>query len=159
MMIRTAILFCLAAGTLVAAALAADSPNGGPAGCARALHAELDQSSFGARDGGPPFTAAKLDAFRPAAETAFKAAADRLCAAGVLKPARIARFKRLLVQSGSGATEAAVYSDPESLGPDTLVFQWVFVEEGLALPGGEDIEIGIRCWADPDSEACAEREP
>lgn len=78
-----------------------------------------------------------------------------MCAAGALPPARLSGFATLLVQSGSGATETAIYAPRR----DTIVFQWIFAEADLALPDKADIQAGIRCWANPGSRACAEREP
>lgn len=82
-----------------------------------------------------------------------------MCRENKLEQATLSRFDRLLVQSGSGATETAFYEDPETHGPNALIFQWVFVEEGLATPDQDDIAMGIRCWADPDTSGCEERMP
>jgi len=145
-----------AAETANAAAAAAAAP-AGPA-CAAPQQVEIDSASF-EENGVPAFTPERLDAFRRSAAAAFAAAAESACAAGDVDPSRIAAIRRLLIQSASGATETAFYEDAESVGAGTLVFQYVFVEEGLALPDHADIRQGLGCWSNPERPVCAEREP
>jgi len=127
--------------------------------CAADLRVELDRSSFTARDQAPAPTGRQLEGLRQGAERAFQEAAATLCRAGRLRADRLRPFKRLIVQSGSGATESAFYSDAERFGADALIFQWVFVEEKLRMPDKADIETGLSCWADPDAPDCANRMP
>ncbi|HEX8641099.1 MAG TPA: hypothetical protein VF704_08065 [Allosphingosinicella sp.] len=126
--------------------------------CATPRQVELDAASF-AREDAEPFPPERLEAFKRSAAAAFGAAAEAACAAGEIEPSRLATIRRLLLQSASGATETAFYEDAESAGAGTLVFQYVFVEEDLAVPGHADIRQGLSCWADPERPACAEREP
>ncbi|HEV2865550.1 MAG TPA: hypothetical protein VGX37_03475 [Allosphingosinicella sp.] len=139
---------------------AAPAPAPAPPGCvAAALEVSLDPGSFARETQEPAFPPQRLEAFRTAAASAFRSAADAACAAGEVDPARLAPVRRLVVQSGSGATETTFYDDAESVGPGALVFQWVFLEEDLALPAAADIRAGLACWADPEREGCGEREP
>ena len=81
----------------------------------------------------------------------FTAAARRLCAAGVLRPADLARFRRLVVQNGEGATEPLIYRD-ELMGPDIFVFQYAFQDGGPPAPA--EFERALRCWKRPQSRGC-----
>lgn len=118
----------------------------------------LDRASF-VRDDLPAFAPERLDRFRVEAGAAFAAAAEAGCTAGDIPAVRLAGVRRLLVQSASGAAEAAFYEDAESQPAGTLVFQWAFAEAELALPDAADVRSGLACWAQPDRPACAEREP
>lgn len=126
-----------------------------PASCSAGLNGELDRESFD----GHGFSSTRLATFGKAAERAFKQTADALCRSGKIRPAALRPYRRLIVQSGSGAVDAAVYTDPERFGRTGIVFQWVFNEEGLALPDAHDIAQGITCWASPAASICAGREP
>ena len=155
--------FCVA--SLVVAILSASADSTAPGssgasaapavGCSANMEVVLDRGSFRS----PGLTSPRLEIFRNAAGRAFKAAAEELCASRKLSPRLLRQYRRLLIQSGSGATDAAIYSDPNGLGRDTLVFQWVFDEEDLALPNKSDIEEGLLCWADPRTKGCEAREP
>jgi hypothetical protein len=35
----------------------------------------------------------------------------------------------------------------------------VFAESNLALPDKADVQLGLGCWAEPEQQACALREP
>ena len=83
----------------------------------------------------------------------FTAAALRLCAAKVLTPADLARFGRLIVQNGEGATEPLIYRDP-LMGPRIFIFQYAF-QDGDA-PGAAEIERALRCWKKPQLDGCYE---
>jgi hypothetical protein len=133
------------------------APASAPA-CALPERVELDAASFEG-SGVPAFPPQRLEAFRQNAATAFRSAAQSACAAGEIAPARLAAVRRLLIQSASGATETAFYEDAESVGAGTLVFQYVFAEDDLAVPEAADIRVGLICWIDPGREQCAEREP
>ena len=127
--------------------------------CTGNLRARADIDSLARRDDGPPYSTGQINAFVPAAEAAFKAAADDLCVSGAIDAGKVARYRHLLVRSGSGADDSAVYDDPDAAGHDTLVFEWVFSEEGLTLPDKADIEAALKCWNHPDEPVCSEREP
>ena len=81
----------------------------------------------------------------------FIAAARRLCAAGVLSPADLARFRKLVVQNGEGATEPLLYRD-ELMGPDFFVFQYAYQDGGPPAPA--EFERALRCWKRPQSRGC-----
>jgi hypothetical protein len=144
--------------SLPAAALAT-TPAPPPSACTKALTAVADEGSLGRRDDGPPYSAEQIRAFLPTAETAFKAAADGLCASGAIDRNQLAKYHRLLVRSGSGAVDSLIYEDEEALGSDTIVFEWVFSEEGLKVPEKTDIEAALRCWNHWEDAVCNERLP
>jgi hypothetical protein len=81
----------------------------------------------------------------------FTAAARRLCAAGILRPADLARFRKLVVQNGEGATEPLIYHD-ELMGPDFHIFQYAFQDGGPPAPA--EFERALRCWKRPRSRGC-----
>ena len=126
--------------------------------CPTPQQVEIDGASF-VRSDVPAFAPQRLEAFRDSAAAAFRSAAEAACLAGELDRARLAGLRRLLIQSASGATETAFYEDAESAGAGTLVFQYVFAEEDLAVPDPADIRIALICWSDPERAQCAEREP
>jgi hypothetical protein len=140
-----------------ATAANAAAPASAPA-CAVPERVELDVASFEG-SGVPAFPPQRLEAFRQSAAAAFRLAAQSACAAGEIEPARLAAVRRLLVQSASGATETAFYEDAEGAGAGTLVFQYVFAEDDLAVPEAADIRMGLICWTDPERAECAERAP
>jgi hypothetical protein len=70
-----------------------------------------------------------------------------------VKPHDFARFTRLLVQDGEGATEPVLYTAREK-GGQTLIFQYVFQNGGP--PGQAAIEDAIFCWVHPDARRCAD---
>lgn len=81
----------------------------------------------------------------------FAAAARRLCASGVLGPADLAWFRRLIVQNGEGATEPLLYRDP-AMGPGAFIFQYAFQDGGP--PGPAAFEQALRCWKRPRNRGC-----
>jgi hypothetical protein len=126
-----------------------------PLNCAGHLRYKVDRPSFASSPGGK-FSSARLDDLARRAAPAFAAAANEMCAKGSLAPDALGRVTTIVVQTGAGATESAVYDDPET-GPETLFFQYIFAESGLALPDKADIQAGIRCWREPDREECEGR--
>jgi hypothetical protein len=128
-------------------------------GCATHLRPELDEESIRTAPVDARPTPAHLGAFREQAGTRFKQAANEMCTQGRLRPQLLAPFTTLIIQNGSGATETAIYEDPHEFRSEDLIFQWVFAESKLALPDNADIQQGISCWAEPDQEVCALREP
>jgi hypothetical protein len=160
--LRSALLAWLIAGGLAALPQglgAAPRPAKPAADCADGLKVELDRDSLARREEGPPFTDEAIDRFAGEAGAAFKTAARELCANGALQQVTFVPFRRLLVRSGSGAVDTLIYEDAETLGPDTLIFEWVFSEEKLGLPAPADIAAGLRCWSHWDDERCNERLP
>ncbi len=126
----------LLAGLLLAAAAPA-------AHCPIAVSAAADHSFAEAgRDGGP----ARLGPLAAATRQRFEAAARRLCAQGVLRPADLARFKTLVVQNGEGATEPLLYRTPE-MARGAWVFQFAFQDGGPPDPAA--FEQALRCWKRP----------
>jgi hypothetical protein len=83
----------------------------------------------------------------------FAAAALRLCAAKLLSPADLARFGRLIVQNGEGATEPVLYQDP-LMGPRFFIFQFAFQDGGP--PDAAAFEQALRCWKRPRTPGCNE---
>jgi hypothetical protein len=100
------------------------------------------------------FRPSALPAFRSRAEEAFRAAADRACREQPRVAAALKPIRKLVIQSGSGATEPVFYQEDGS--DDALIFQYAFVEAKLGMPGREAIAQGLRCWADPDRKECAD---
>jgi hypothetical protein len=70
-----------------------------------------------------------------------------LCFAGALRPADLARFRKLIVQNGEGATEPVLYQDP-SMAPDMFIFQYAFQNGGPSPP--KAFESALRCWKTPE---------
>jgi hypothetical protein len=81
----------------------------------------------------------------------FTAAARRLCAAGAISAADLARFEKLVVQNGEGATEPLLYREPD-MPPRTFIFQFAFQDGGPPEPAA--FEQALRCWKRPRSAGC-----
>jgi hypothetical protein len=147
---RTLLLSALTAAALGAAAgpATAQAQTGA---CRISLRAEAEAASFA----GAGRNAASARTAQLARETgaAFAAAASHLCAAGVIRPAHVAPFSRLLVRNAEGAAEPAVYDDAEQQ-PGALIIEYAFV--GGGAPARAAIEAAIRCWRDPEREGCGE---
>ena len=134
--------------------------------CTSVLRVEADHESF---DGGvnaeARLTPESVEALRVEAERQFKTVTDQMCAAGELPANELGAFRRLLIQNADGASNAAIYGDSGTYGPETLVFQYTFdLGEGAAtleLPTDEDLRSGLICWNDPagNEAMCRDREP
>lgn len=129
---------------------------GAGSGPARAARPACTPSVAAAADGS--FAQAGWDASparlaRLAAQTRerFAAAARRLCLAGLLAPADLARLRRMIVQNGEGATEPLIYRE-ERMAPGTFIFQFAFQNGGP--PDPEAFEQALRCWKRPNSAGC-----
>lgn len=134
----------LLGGLLVVAAFAAAPADARtPRRCAIAATASADGSFAQAGYDASPARLAKLAVEVGAG---FAAAARRLCAAKVLTDADLARFGRLVVQNGEGATEPLIYREP-SMPPRTFVFQYAFQDGGPPEPA--EFEQALRCWKRP----------
>ena len=136
-------------GTLLSIALAAGAP--ARPGCARHWTVELDRPSFAHNGAGRTFTAAQLAAFRARLQAQLRSAAGDACAGKRVPAARAAAVRRVRVLSASGATEPHFYAGARG----TLNFEWVFAEEGLAVPARSNMVGGLICWVDPAEPSCA----
>jgi hypothetical protein len=94
---------------------------------------------------------ARLRPLAAATRDRFTAAARRLCGAGVLRQSDLARFRKLVVQNGEGATEALIYRD-ETMERGTFVFQFAFQNGGP--PTAVEFERALRCWKRPQAPGC-----
>jgi hypothetical protein len=117
-----------------------------PAGdCAISVRAAADGSFAQAGYDSSPARLARLAALT---RDRFTAAARKLCAAGLLRPADLARFRELVVQNGEGATEPLIYRAP-GMAAGAFVFQFAFQEGGPPEPA--EFEQALRCWKQPKS--------
>lgn len=130
-----------------------------PSRCAPVLTPQLDRESIVAVPADANVDRARLDSLAERAGAAFDAAAERLCDNGKLDPKLLRPFRTLIIQNGSGATEATFYEDPHEFSGEDLIFQWIFAESDLAVPLADDVEAGLLCWAKPNLSECADREP
>ncbi len=135
-------------GTLLISAMLAASAS---PGCANHWAVELDRDSFAHNGAGRTFTAAELAAFRTRVQAQLRTATADACAGGRVPPSRAANIRRVRVFSASGASEPHFYSTRKG----TLNFEWVFAEEGLAVPARANMVGGLICWADPAEPLCA----
>lgn len=119
-----------------------------PAGCAVSVTAEADGSFAQA---GWDSTPARLARLAAQTRDRFAAAARKLCGAGVLRPADLARFRILVVQNGEGATEPLIYRTGE-MARGAWVFQFAFQDGGPPQPAA--FEQALRCWKRPNGAAC-----
>ena len=133
----------LVAGLLL---LAAAPPAGG---CTLSVGAAADDSfALAGYDSGP----VRLARLAALTRDRFAAAARKLCAAGLLRPADLARFRQLVVQNGEGATEPLIYRAPH-MARATWVFQFAFQEGGP--PEAAEFERALLCWKRPRSDSCS----
>lgn len=132
----------LLAGLLL---LAATPPAGG---CAVSVTAEADGSFAQAGWDSSPARLARLAALT---RQRFAAAARKLCAAGALRPADLARLRALVVQNGEGATEPLLYRTPD-MARGAWVFQFAFQDGGPPEPAA--FEQVLRCWKRPNGAGC-----
>ena len=116
------------------------------AGCHIALPASADTESFtnAGRSGG--------GASAQQTGTIFAAAANHLCASGVVRPAHVARYRSLLVRDAEGATDPNVYDDAEEH-PGALIIEFAFADAGP--PTQAQVEAALRCWRNPHGAGCA----
>lgn len=137
----------LLSGLLLFAASAAGS---GPAraaapACTPSLTAAADGSFAQAGWDSSP---ARLTRLAALTRQRFVVAARRLCIAGVLVPADLARLRRMIVQNGEGATEPLIYRE-ERMAPGAFIFQFAFQDGGP--PDAAAFEQALRCWKRPES--------
>jgi hypothetical protein len=148
MTMRIQMIMFAAAGGLLATAPAMAVPPARPAaaGCHIALPASADNESFtnAGRSGGA--------ASAQQTGAVFAAAATHLCAAGVVRPANVARYHGLLVRDAEGASEPNIYDDAEEH-PGTLIIEFAFA--GAGSPSQAQVEAALRCWRNPHGPGCA----
>lgn len=135
-----------AASALAIPALAQAAPPARPAaGCHIALPASADNESF--------TNAGRSDAAASAQQvgSVFAAAATHLCAAGVVRPANVARYRSLLVRDAEGATDPNIYDDAEEHA-GALIIEYAFA--GGGPPTQAQIEAALRCWRNPHGAGC-----
>lgn len=137
---------------IILVGLAAAAP---AAGCADGIRYEIDRAAFKVYGNNQPIPPARLEPFRQRAAKLFREAADALCARKAIPAAGLARFRRVLIQNGAGASDPTFYEARE-IGKDTLVFQWVFSEgEGrLEVPKRSDVESALVCRFHPKRKGC-----
>jgi hypothetical protein len=135
---------------LLTAAFSSEAVAAGPVkGCSRPVVATGDHESF--RQAGHDIRPAQFAALIALTRERFNAAADRLCAAGVLRPADLARLRRIVVQNGEGATEPLIYRE-EKAARDVFIFQYAFGTGGPPAPA--EFERALRCWKRPGGPGC-----
>ena len=134
-------LLALGAAALPAAAKAAPA-------CRISVTASADGSFARAGHDSRP---ARLRSLAAMTRDRFIAAAGRLCASGILRPADLTRFRKLVVQNGEGATEPLIYRD-ESAPEGSYVFQYAFQDGGPPPPAA--FEQALKCWKRPESPGC-----
>ena len=122
------------------------APRPAAAGCHIALPATPDTESFtnAGRSGGA--------ASATQTGTIFAAAANHLCAAGIVRPANVARYRSLLVRDAEGAADPNVYDDAEEH-PGALIIEFAFADAGP--PTQAQVEAALRCWRNPHGPGCA----
>jgi len=134
-----------AAGAVLAAAPAMTVPPA-RAACRIALPARADAESFS--------SAGRNGAAASAQQTGavFAAAANHLCAAGVVRPANVARYRSLLVRNAEGAADPNIYDDAEEHA-GALIIEFAFA--GGGPPTQAQVEAALRCWRNPHGAGCA----
>jgi hypothetical protein len=147
---RTGLLILLAAGGLAAGApaTAAQPARTARPACQLSLRAAPDTPSFA----GAGRNAASAPALAQAAGATFAAAASHLCAVGVVRPAHLAAYRRLLVRNAEGADEPNIYDDAEEQ-PGALILEYAFA--GGAGPTRAAVEAALRCWRNPQAAGCS----
>jgi hypothetical protein len=148
MTMRIHMVILAAAGAIGAIAVAAPParPARPAATCRISLPASPDNESFtnAGRSGGA--------ASAQQTGTVFAAAATHLCAAGVVRPANVARYRSLLVRDAEGATNPNIYDDAEEH-PGALIIEYAFADGGA--PTQAQVEAALRCWRNPRGAGCA----
>jgi len=148
MTMRMTLTMLAAAGAIGAPAPAMALPPARPAasGCHIALPASPDAESFtnAGRSGGA--------ASAQQTGTVFAAAANHLCASGIVRPANVARYRSLLVRDAEGATDPNIYDDAEEH-PGALIIEFAFADAGP--PSQIQVEAALRCWRNPHGAGCA----
>jgi hypothetical protein len=132
------------------AAMPASAGGRAPGKCQLSLTASADDSF---EQAGYDSSPARLSSLVALTRDRLAAAARRLCAQGVLRPADLARLHEMVVQNGEGATEPVIYGDV-LMGPSFFVFQYAFQNGGPPEPSA--FEDALRCWKYPKRAGCYE---
>lgn len=135
---------------LAVALLGMSEGTGAVAGCADHWLVVLDEQSFASNGAGITFAAESLEDFRSRLEDALRHAVGSACEGGDMDPVVAADVRDILVHTASGASEPHFYA----AGDRALHLEWVFAEEGLAIPPDGDIIVGLQCWIRPEDESC-----
>jgi hypothetical protein len=122
-------------------------------GCADHWQIDLDRDSFANNGAGKTFTPVDLAAFRVRIQAALRSAGANLCNGKRVTSLQAAAVRRVRVLSASGASEPHVYSAAKG----TLNLEWVFAEEGLALPARTSLGGALICWANPADKMCSDQ--
>jgi hypothetical protein len=141
-------ILAMAAGAIGALAPALALPPARPAAgaCHIALPASADNESFtNAGRGGGAASATQTGAV-------FAAAANHLCATGIVRPANVARYRSLLVRDAEGAADPNIYDDAEEH-PGALIIEFAFADAGP--PTQAQVEAALRCWRNPHGAGCS----
>jgi hypothetical protein len=146
---RVHVLMLATAGVLgaFAPAMAVPPARPAPAGaCHISLPATADTESFtnAGRSGGA--------ASAQQTGAVFAAAATHLCAAGIVRPANVARYRSLLVRDAEGAADPNIYDDAEEHA-GALIIEFAFADAGP--PTQAQIEAALRCWRNPHGAGCS----
>lgn len=136
------------AAAAVAAAPAAAATQTESAVCRLSLPAAPDAQSFAGsgRDG------ARAAALAEQTGAVFAAAASQLCAAGVVRPAQLRPYSRLLVRNAEGADSPSIYDDAEEQ-PGALIIEYAFADGPAPVQAA--VEAALRCWRNPAAAGCA----
>lgn len=137
---------------MISALLFAALASAAQEGCADHWKVELNAESFANNGAGRTFRSAELNTLRAKLQDQLKIAAADACRSGSLRPAKAKAVDRIEVLSASGASEPHFYAG----GTRTLKLEWVFAEEGLAIPPRATLVGALTCWSDPDNPACAD---
>ncbi|HYJ53894.1 MAG TPA: hypothetical protein VEW04_12070 [Allosphingosinicella sp.] len=143
---RIALIGLAFAGLVAVAPGQSAQPRGGAAACRISLPASADAQSFTAAE--------RQDGAASAQQTGtvFAAAASHLCASGVVRPANLSRYRRLLVRNAEGAAEPNIYDDAEEQ-PGALIIEFAFADG--PPPTQAAVEAALRCWRSPGSAGCS----
>jgi hypothetical protein len=128
------------------------APPAPPQSCSPFLRAEVDVPSYPT----DLRTRWELELSRVAHERLFNSVADRMCAAGELKPRDIGKFEKLLIRSDPSWGSSALYTDSKTLGAKTLVLKAENVVRGYEE---DDVRQALLCYfvRDADDEMCIVR--
>src|SRR4051812_1572812 len=116
------------------------------AACHIALPATADAESFTNAGRSGAAASARLTG------AVFAAAANHLCATGIVRPANVARYRSLLVRDAEGAADPNVYDDAEEH-PGALIIEFAFADAGP--PSQAQVEAALRCWRNPHGAGCS----
>jgi hypothetical protein len=147
---RIGLAILLSTGAVAAAAGQSLATPPARAACHLSLRAEADVQSFA--DAGRNAAPARTTQLSQATGAAFAAAANHLCASGVVRAPQLARYTRLLVRNAEGASTPNIYDDAEEQ-QGALIIEYAFTDGGA--PAQAAIETALRCWRNPQGAGCS----